>query len=260
MACRVFVLTQDEPFYLPDFVFNTIKLFKKNDIDVVGVNLSRLSFLKGPSLFRLVNYYRYFGFKSFFKYSVLFVWRMMLALTKISYITGNWYSIRSVSSFFSVAVYSKKKWYGISSIKSCDLVISIAHPDIIRKNELDLIKIPIINFHTGFLPRYRGGAPIFWSMMNNESETAFTVHLVDEYVDGGAIIIQRVISINKSDTLHSMYNKARLIGPVLLNKSVLMIVNSQENFTKNDSMKATIYPIPVAQDGARFRAKGLRFI
>lgn len=48
-----------------------------------------------------------------------------------------------------------------------------------------------INLHPSLLPRYRGPDPIFWQLHHNETETGFSLHLLEETLDTGAILLQK---------------------------------------------------------------------
>jgi methionyl-tRNA formyltransferase len=47
-----------------------------------------------------------------------------------------------------------------------------------------------INTHPSLLPKYRGMHSVVWAMLNNEKRIGFTVHLMNEWMDDGAIINQ----------------------------------------------------------------------
>ena len=42
---------------------------------------------------------------------------------------------------------------------------------------LEVPKYKCINIHASLLPKYRGGAPIHWSIINGEKETGMFMHL-----------------------------------------------------------------------------------
>lgn len=89
---------------------------------------------------------------------------------------------------------SKENW-----VSSLERVISELQPDYvfvltfpwkIPASLLNLLPGRFINFHFGILPKYKGADPIFWEVRNYEPEGGLTVHLMNEEIDSGAVIMQ----------------------------------------------------------------------
>jgi len=71
---------------------------------------------------------------------------------------------------------------------------------IISKNILDQIEVPVINIHVGITPKYRGVHGGYWALFYNDSKNfGTTLHLVEEGIDTGDIIAQKIISPGKKD-------------------------------------------------------------
>lgn len=60
-----------------------------------------------------------------------------------------------------------------------------------------------VNIHTEILPNYKNAQSIIWPIHNGERLTGFTVHKVDEVIDGGDILYQERYPINFARTLES---------------------------------------------------------
>jgi methionyl-tRNA formyltransferase len=54
--------------------------------------------------------------------------------------------------------------------------------------------------HGGKLPEYRGPQPVFWEILNRETEGAVTVHRMDEQFDHGPIAASCSVPIGPEDT------------------------------------------------------------
>ncbi|MBN8703035.1 MAG: hypothetical protein J0M08_08215 [Bacteroidetes bacterium] len=135
--------------------------------------------------------------------------------------------------------------------KKCDILLSINYLFLI---EDDLINLPskkvAINFHGSLLPKYRGRTPHVWAIINNETETGVTAHLIDSKCDTGDIISQRKISIDRNDTGADILVKFNSIYPSF----VLEILGQVEkdiviNSCKQDEQKATYYGKRTEFDG-----------
>ena len=69
---------------------------------------------------------------------------------------------------------------------------------------LAAIPCPVVNFHAGINPQYRGLMGGYWARVENDEEHfGATVHLVDAGVDTGDILYQSRMTPSKSDTLHT---------------------------------------------------------
>ncbi|MGN1111584.1 MAG: methionyl-tRNA formyltransferase, partial [Acutalibacteraceae bacterium] len=62
---------------------------------------------------------------------------------------------------------------------SPECIVVVAYGKILPKAILDLPKYGCINVHASLLPKYRGAAPIQWSVLNGERETGVTAMYMD---------------------------------------------------------------------------------
>ena len=69
-----------------------------------------------------------------------------------------------------------------------DAIVVIAFGQILPKAILDMPKYGCINVHASLLPKYRGAAPIQWSVIDGEKETGVTTMYMNEGLDTGDII------------------------------------------------------------------------
>ena len=125
-----------------------------------------------------------------------------------------------------------------------DVCISIAFDQIIRLPLLTAAPHGFINAHPGKLPWYRGRSTINWAIINGEPEIGVTVHLMDEGVDTGDILVQRLLPIGWHDTYGSVLTRVQDIVPEI----VLEAVNGLA------SGSATRTPQPAL--GSYFMARG----
>jgi methionyl-tRNA formyltransferase len=104
--------------------------------------------------------------------------------------------------------------------KRADLSISIKYDQIIRRPLLAATPLGFINVHPGKLPWYRGRSTVNWAIVNGESEVGITVHVMDEGVDTGDILLQETVPIEWADTYASMLAKLQEVVPPLVVKAV----------------------------------------
>ncbi len=97
-----------------------------------------------------------------------------------------------------------------------DLGVSVNWCAIVGRKCRELFPHGIINVHLGDLPRYRGNATPNWAIINNESKTVLTLHLMAAELDAGPIVLQRDIPIYDDTYIGDVYDKAADITPSTL--------------------------------------------
>ena len=75
---------------------------------------------------------------------------------------------------------------------------------IISKKTLKYITQPLLNFHIGITPEYRGIHGGYWSIYNNDGKNfGSTIHLIDAGIDTGKVIVQKRIGFEPSDNYYT---------------------------------------------------------
>lgn len=122
------------------------------------------------------------------------------------------------------------------------LNISMSYDQILRKAIIESAPLGFINCHAGKLPYYRGRNVINWAIINNEPEVGLTIHYMDEGIDTGDIILQRVLPIEWEDTYETVLEKVRGAFPGLLSEAVGAIANNQVCRRKQAHLAGTYFP------------------
>ena len=120
-----------------------------------------------------------------------------------------------------------------------DVICVVAYGKILPKEILDIPKLGCINVHASLLPKYRGAAPIQWSIINGDKETGVTTMYMDEGMDTGDMILKEKVSINEDETTGELWDRLSKIGGKLLVKTLEKIENGKiirekqgDNFSK----------------------------
>lgn len=117
--------------------------------------------------------------------------------------------------------------YDAIAAEKPDFIIVIAFGKILPQTILDIPKYACINVHGSLLPRYRGAAPIQWSVLNGDEKTGVTTMLMDAGIDTGDILLQEETPIEPNETAGELFDRlAALSAPVLL-KTLKMYANGQ---------------------------------
>jgi len=106
-----------------------------------------------------------------------------------------------------------------------DVIVVAAFGQILPKAILDLAKYGCINVHASLLPKYRGAAPIQWSIINGEEKTGITIMHMDVGIDTGDMIMKAEVPIETKETSGSLQDKLALCGGDLLLKALEAIEN-----------------------------------
>ncbi|MBD1136486.1 methionyl-tRNA formyltransferase [Pelagibacterales bacterium SAG-MED49] len=89
-----------------------------------------------------------------------------------------------------------------------DLLVSMSFNQIFKKKIINSSKYKIINCHAGELPFYRGRNILNWVLINDEKKFGISVHYVDENIDSGDIISQKVFKVTDRDNYNTLLNKS----------------------------------------------------
>ena len=100
------------------------------------------------------------------------------------------------------------------------LVAVAAYGQILPKEILEIPKFGCLNVHPSLLPRWRGASPIQYTILNGDKKTGVTIMLMDEKMDHGPILSQRVIKIGENETAASLHNKLANLGGHLLLETI----------------------------------------
>lgn len=101
-----------------------------------------------------------------------------------------------------------------------DVIVVAAYGKILPKEIIDYPKYGCINVHGSILPKYRGAAPIQWSVINGDKETGITTMQMNEGLDTGDILLVEKTEITIDDTAESVFDKLAKIGADLIVKTL----------------------------------------
>ena len=106
-----------------------------------------------------------------------------------------------------------------------DVICVVAYGKILPKEVLEIPKYGCINLHGSLLPKYRGAAPIQWSILNGDKTTGVTTIYMDEGMDSGDMILKKEVEIGENETTGELWDRLSNIGADLLVKTLKEIEN-----------------------------------
>ena len=111
---------------------------------------------------------------------------------------------------------------GIEALRAFapDLMVTAAFGQILSAENLSIPKYGCINVHGSLLPKYRGAAPIQWSIIEGEKITGVTTMLTDVGLDTGDMLLRREVEIGENETAGELFDRLAAIGAELLKETI----------------------------------------
>ncbi len=95
---------------------------------------------------------------------------------------------------------------------NADLMIVVAYGLMVPKAVLSIPKLGCWNIHVSLLPRWRGAAPIQRAIEAGDERTGVSIMQMDEGLDTGPILLQKIIDILPEDTSATLHDRLALFG------------------------------------------------
>ncbi|MBQ2971827.1 MAG: methionyl-tRNA formyltransferase [Ruminococcus sp.] len=124
-----------------------------------------------------------------------------------------------------------------------DVIVVAAYGKILPKEIIDYPKYGCINVHGSILPKYRGAAPIQWSVINGDEETGVTTMLMNEGLDTGDMLLISKTPISLDDTASSVFDRLAKIGGELLVETLKKAESGELTPVKQDDSLSTYAPM-----------------
>ena len=97
-----------------------------------------------------------------------------------------------------------------------DVGVVIAYGKILPQEILDAPKYGCINVHASLLPKYRGAAPIQWSVIDGEPKTGVTTMQMDAGLDTGDMLLRSETDILPDETAGELHDRLSAMGAELI--------------------------------------------
>lgn len=133
----------------------------------------------------------------------------------------------------------EQEFLDIASALAPEVIVVAAFGQILPKVLLDIPPYGCINVHGSLLPKYRGAAPIQYSIIDGEEETGITIMYMGVGLDTGDMILQAKLPILPKDTGGSLFDKMADLGADLLIEALVEIKNGTANRIPQEDEKAT---------------------
>jgi methionyl-tRNA formyltransferase len=131
-----------------------------------------------------------------------------------------------------------------------DLVLVIGWSQICRKAFRDTGRLGCIGFHPSALPEFKGRAVIPWTILMRQPTSGSTFFWLDDGIDTGDILVQRVFPLDEEETARSLYDKHMQSIQELLPDVIAQFAKGSPNRTEQRSDNASYCARRGPEDGA----------
>jgi methionyl-tRNA formyltransferase len=128
-----------------------------------------------------------------------------------------------------------------------EAMVVVGYGQIIPQAILDIPPKGILNVHASLLPKYRGAAPIQWSIARGETRTGVTTMKIDAGLDTGDMLLQWETEIGPEETAVELGERLSAAGANLLVRTLAELGSIVPQ--KQDEAQATYAPILKKEDG-----------
>jgi len=116
-----------------------------------------------------------------------------------------------------------------------DIIFVFGWSQLLNNEILKIPKLGVIGSHPTELPKYRGRAPIPWSIIKGLKKSALTFFYIQEGIDDGDIVTQKQFEITDVDDATSVYEKITVLGKKMLSEILPLLESNKITSKKQNS-------------------------
>ena len=124
-----------------------------------------------------------------------------------------------------------------------ELIVVVAYGRILPREILELPPLGCINIHGSLLPRYRGAAPIQWSVLNGDPVAGVTSMFLAEAMDTGDMILRMETPLGENETSGELYERLAPMGARCLSNTIRLFEEGNVPREPQDEAQATLAPM-----------------
>ena len=130
-----------------------------------------------------------------------------------------------------------------------DVAVVVAYGRILPVAVLEAPRAGCVNVHASLLPRWRGAAPIQWSIVHGDEETGVTLMQMDEGMDTGPILATAATRIEAADDAATLSERLSNMAAALLREQLPRYLAGDLAPKHQDDAAATMAPLLEKSDG-----------
>ena len=154
--------------------------------------------------------------------------------------------VKELALDYGLPIYQPEKLSKSAELDSllnlnADGIVRAAFGQFLPSKLLDSVNFAV-NVHASLLPKYRGGAPIHYAIINGDKEAGVTIMEMVKEMDAGDMIARRAIPIEETDNVGTMFEKLALVGRDLLLESLPSYLAGDLKPVPQDKNQVTFSP------------------
>ena len=122
-----------------------------------------------------------------------------------------------------------------------DGIVTAAYGQFLPSKLLDSMDFAV-NVHASLLPKYRGGAPIHYAIINGDAEAGVTIMEMVKEMDAGDMVSQKALPILDQDNVGTMFEKLAVLGRDLLLETLPAYIAGEIKPVPQDASQVTFSP------------------
>lgn len=130
-----------------------------------------------------------------------------------------------------------------------DLIVVVAYGKLLPKAVLELPRYGCINVHGSLLPKYRGAAPIQWTVLNGDPVGGVTTMVMAEGLDTGDMLLKAETPVGENETSSELYERLSHVGASLLVDTLAALKAGTLTLVPQDDAEATHAPMLTKEMG-----------
>ena len=154
--------------------------------------------------------------------------------------------VKEVALANHLPIYQPEKLSGSKELEEimaleADGIITAAFGQFLPSKLLNSVDFAL-NVHASLLPKYRGGAPIHYAIINGEKEAGVTIMEMVKEMDAGDMVSKASTPITDTDNVGTMFEKLAIIGRDLLLESLPAYLSGDLKPRPQNHSQATFSP------------------
>lgn len=123
-----------------------------------------------------------------------------------------------------------------------DIGVVVAFGMMIPEDIINLPKHKTINIHGSLLPRYRGAAPMQYSVLNGDPAAGVSIMYITPELDAGDVILSRALAVGEDETFGELHDRLAVLGAEALLEVLDMVACGGVCAVPQNPAEATFAP------------------
>ena len=115
---------------------------------------------------------------------------------------------------------------------------------------LEIPRLGSLNVHPSLLPANRGPVPLFWTFREGREQTGVTIHLMDEGLDKGDILAQRIVPVPTGMCYSELESQCAQVGGTLVSQVAWELFQGRAVRKPQDEAQSSYHSFPEEADFA----------